>query len=404
MKRELLDNGNIWQKADGRYIGMVRYKNEFGETKRKSFSSKKKKDLQSRMTEFVTSFQEQIINSDESKKPLRESMRNWLQVYKYPEIEHTTYDRYECTAEKQIYPYIGDKPVEDITSADIKKLMTLHLNKGYAFTTTKKTYSILKMYFDHLFREGQISYNPMAMITMIKKANYDAAQNKETKAKCDEVTVFTDEELELIRAEAFRKFSNGKPVYQQSAAYFLMLNTGLRPGELCGIINSDIDLENRVVHIQRGVKEIHVRDGLEYSGRLEVKVGKLKSKTSRRDVPLNDKAIEMIRLLREEVYLGEDAPLIPDENGNFTNPRNMRARFYRILNALGLEHKGLHAFRHTFATRLINGVKQPDGTIKSLPVKQVADLLGHTTSEITEIYYVKRDNSRLMGLTDGFEL
>ena len=260
------------------------------------------------------------------------------------------------------------------------------------------------MYFDHLFREGQINYNPMAMITMIKKANYDAAQNKETKAKCDEVTVFTDEELELIRAEAFRKFGNGKPVYQQSGAYFLMLNTGLRAGELCGIINSDIDLENRVVHIQRGVKEIHVRDGLEYSGRLEVKVGKLKSKTSRRDVPLNDKAIEMIRLLREEVYLGEDAPLIPDENGNFTNPRNMRARFYRILNALGLEHKGLHAFRHTFATRLINGVKQPDGTIKSLPVKQVADLLGHTTSEITEIYYVKRDNSRLMGLTDGFEL
>ena len=404
MKRELLDKGNIWRKTDGRWIGMVRYRDEFGEMKRKSFSSKKKKDLQEKMTDFVINFQEQLINSDETKKPLRESMKKWLQVYKYPEIEHTTYDRYECTAENQIYPYIGDKPVGDITSADIKKLLTVHMNKGLAFTTSKKAYSILKMYFDHLFREGQINYNPMAMITMIKKANYDAAQNKETKAECDEVTVFTDEELELIRAEAFRKFGNGKPVYQQSGAYFLMLNTGLRAGELCGIINSDIDLENRVVHIQRGVKEIHVRDGLDYSGRLEVKVGKLKSKTSRRDVPLNDKAKEMIRLLREEVYLGEDAPLIPDENGNFTNPRNMRARFYRILNALGLEHKGLHAFRHTFATRLINGVKQPDGTIKSLPVKQVADLLGHTTSEITKIYYVKRDNSRLMGLTDGFEL
>jgi integrase len=258
------------------------------------------------------------------------------------------------------------------------------------------------MYFDHLFREGQINYNPMAMITMIKKANYDAAQNKETKAKCDEVTVFTDEELELIRAEAFRKFGNGKPVYQQSGAYFLMLNTGLRAGELCGIINSDIDLENRVVHIQRGVKEIHVRDGLEYSGRLEVKVGKLKSKTSRRDVPLNDKAIEMINLLREEVYLGEDAPLIPDENGEFTNPRNMRNRFQRILKAAGVRKEGLHVLRHTFATNLINGVKQDDGTIKSLTVKQVADLLGHTTSEITEMYYVKRDNSRLSGLTDNF--
>ena len=374
MKRELLDKGNIWRKTDGRWIGMVRYRDEFGEMKRKSFSSKKKKDLQEKMTDFVINFQEQLINSDETRKPLRESMKKWLQVYKYPEIEHTTYDRYECTAENQIYPYIGDKPVEDITSADIKKLMTLHLNKGYAFTTTKKTYSILKMYFDHLFREGQINYNPMAMITMIKKANYDAAQNKETKAKCDEVTVFTDEELELIRAEAFRKFGNGKPVYQQSAAYFLMLNTGLRGGEVCGIQTSDIDRENRVVHSRRGVKEIHVRDGMEYNGRLEVKVGKLKSSTSMRDIPLNDTAIEMIKSLQEEVYLGEDAPLIPDENGNFTNPRNMRARFYRILNALGLEHKGLHAFRHTFATRCI------EAGVKPVVLK---NWLGHTNIHIT---------------------
>ncbi len=230
MKRELLDNGNIWQKSDGRWIGMVRYKDEFGVAQRKSFSSKKKKTLQAKMTEYVKNFNEQVANSDESRKPLKESMKNRLRVYKYPEVERTTYDRYECTAEHQIYPYIGNKPV-----------------------------------------------------------------------------------------------------YQQAAAYFLMLNTGLRAGELCGVINSDIDLDNRVIHLQRGVKEVHVRDGLEYVPKLEVKVGKLKSKTSKRDVPLNDTAIEMIQRLRKEVYLGEDAPLIPDENGNFTNPRNMRNRFYRIL-------------------------------------------------------------------------
>ena len=207
------------------------------------------------------------------------------------------------------------------------------------------------------------------MIDMTKKDNYLAAQNRESKPQCDMVVVFTDEELEKIKAEAFKRFANGKPI-----------------------------------HLQRGVKEVHVRDGLEYVAKLEVKVGKLKSKTSKRDVPLNDIAIEMIKRLREEVYLGEDKPLIPDENGNFTNPRNMRNRFYRILDAIGLPHKGLHTFRHTFATRLINGVKQPDGSVKSLSVKQVAELLGHTTSEITELYYVKRDTTRLVGLTDSFNL
>ena len=347
MKRELLDNGNIWQKSDGRWIGLVRYKDEFGVTQRKSFSSKKR-------------------------------------VYKFPEVERTTYDRYECTAEHQIYPYIGNKPVGDVTPADIKKLLTKHMNAGYAFTTSKKAYSLLKMFFKQLYQEGAIPNNPMALIDMTKKDNYLAAQNKESKPQCDLVVVFTDEELELIREEAFKRFSNGKPVYQQSAAYFLMLNTG--------------------IHLQRGVKEVHVRDGLEYVAKLEVKVGKLKSKTSKRDVPLNDTAVEMIQRLREEVYLGEDKPLIPDENGNFTNPRNMRNRFYRILDAIVVPHKGLHTFRHTFATRLINGVKQPDGSVKSLSVKQVAELLGHTTSEITELYYVKRDTTRLVGLTDSFNL
>ncbi len=28
----------------------------------------------------------------------------------------------------------------------------------------------------------------------------------------------------------------------------------------------------------------------------------------------------------------------------------------------------------------------------------------HSTSEITEMYYVKRDNTRLVGITDGFAL
>lgn len=52
----------------------------------------------------------------------------------------------------------------------------------------------------------------------------------------------------------------------------------------------------------------------------------------------------------------------------------------------------------------MNGIKQEDGAIKSLTPRQVADLLGHSTSQITELYYVKKDTSRLHGITDGFNL
>ena len=183
-----------------------------------------------------------------------------------------------------------------------------------------------------------------------------------------------------------------------------MLNTGLRTCEVLGLLNSDIDLYRRVIHLQRGVKEIAKRNGTDAAGGMEMKVGKLKTASSKRNVPLNQAAVNAILDLRAERYFGENTPLISDEQGGYTKPVNFRKRYYRILEAAGIEQKGLHSLRHTFATNLVNGVKQPDGSIKALSPRQVADLLGHSTSEITELYYVKRDTSRLAGITVGFEL
>ena len=39
-----------------------------------------------------------------------------------------------------------------------------------------------------------------------------------------------------------------------------------------------------------------------------------------------------------------------------------------------------------------------------LHTNTMADLLGHSTSQITEMYYVKKDTTRLTGITDGFEI
>ena len=404
MQKKLLTNGNAFKRTDDRWCGVVWYMDEHGERKRKSFSGTTKAEVNKKMTAYVADFENQIIESDESKKKLQDSMQNWLQIFKFPSVEQTTYDRSECSAKNQIYPLIGEKVVGDIAAVDIKNLLNHWMGKGYAFTTVKKTYIVLNEYFRYLYREELIPKNPMANVEMIKKANFLSAQNKENLPECETVIIFTPEEIEKFKSEAFSTFSNGKRKYQQAAAYILMLNTGLRTGELLGLLNSDIDLENKTLQVQRGVKEISKRNGTEAYGGREIKIGKTKSATSKRTVPLNSTAIAMIEDLRKECYFGEKTPLVSDENGGFTKPVNLRKRYYRILKAAKIEQKGLHSFRHTFATNLVNGIKQPDGSIKSLTPKQVADLLGHSTSQITELYYVKKDTSRLCGITDGFEI
>lgn len=377
---------------------------EHGERKRKSFSGTTKSTVNKKMTEYIADFENQTADSDESKKKLCDSMQNWLRVFKFPSVEQTTYDRSECSAKNQIYPLLGEKAVGDITAADVKNLLNHWMNKGYAYTTVKKAYVVLNEYFRYLYHEELIQKNPMANVEMIKKSNFLSAQDKEDLPECETVTIFTSDEIEKFKVEAFRCWSNGKRIYQQPSAYILMLNTGLRTGELLGLLNSDIDLERKTLTVRRGVKEIHNRNGTEEAGGRSIKVGKPKSATSNRTVPLNKAAIEMIEDLRRESYFGENTPLVCDHDGGFTRPVNLRKRYYKILKAAGIEQKGLHSLRHTFATNLVNGIRQADGTIKSLTPRQVADLLGHSTSQITELYYVKKDTSRLSGITEGFEM
>ena len=120
---------------------------------------------------------------------------------------------------------------------------------------------------------------------------------------------------------------------------------------------------SRQITVRQGVKEIFKRDGSKTSDGMEIKIGKPKSDSSKRTVLLNATAIAMIEDLHKEAFFGEDTLLVYDENGDYTKPVNFRKRYYRILNAAGIERKGLHSLRHTFATNLVNGVKQADGIV-----------------------------------------
>ena len=391
--KKLLNKGTVYKRNDNRWGGAARYCDEQGVTRRKGFCAPTKKALLRKINDYIINFQKEIAEADLTHQPLQKVIHKWLMVFRYSSVERATYDHIEKNINLYIIPKLGKKIIADITAGDLNNLLTDMMYQGYSHATVKHAYTTLNQFFRYLY---WIPVNPMARVRMIKKVNFLSAQGKAYLPPSDSITMLTEEEIERIKSKV--------PFHKQASAYILMLNTGLRTGEVLGLVNSDIDLNNRIMHVNRAVKEVKKRDcNLTVTGSGLV-VGKLKSAASKRSVPLNNTAIKMIRKLREEKYFGEGSPLIPDKQGGFLHPSTFRARWYALLDDANVPRKGLHSLRHTFATRLINGVKDENGNLHTLSVKQVAELLGHTTSSVTEKYYVKRELKNLQGITDDFNL
>ena len=149
-KKRLTTNGNVFKRTDGRWQSVIWYFDEQGIKRRKVFSSKTKTEAQQKITNYIAKFNAEVRNSDESQKTLKDSLAHWLQIFKFPSVERTTYDRLECTAQHQVFPLIGDKIVGDITAADLKSVLNHWMERGYAYTTVKKVHILLNEYFRYL--------------------------------------------------------------------------------------------------------------------------------------------------------------------------------------------------------------------------------------------------------------
>ena len=149
----------------------------------------------------------------------------------------------------------------------------------------------------------------------------------------------------------------------------ICLSTGLRLGEICALKWSDIDMNMKILHVNRTVQRIAARHGTK---RTELREDSPKTVCSRRELPLSD---ELYRLLgqyqRTEGYLfRQGAPL---------EPRTYQNKFKSYLQMAGIEETNFHVLRHTFATNCIgNGAD----------VKSVSEMLGHSDVKITLNRYV----------------
>lgn len=191
----------------------------------------------------------------------------------------------------------------------------------------------------------------------------------------------TASEVQPWTVEEARRFlvaAEGDPLY---LTFVLLLLCGLRRGEALGIRWSDVDFKKGVIHVRQQL--------VRASGRLQV--GPLKTRASRRDLPLLGAVDQVLkRRLGEQGaarrqagsdWRGVDTSeqlVTSTRSGLPVEPRNLARSFQRICKHNGLRIIRLHDLRHTTATLLMSfGAADKD----------IQEILGHSRIATTRQVY-----------------
>ena len=93
---------------------------------------------------------------------------------------------------------------------------------------------------------------------------------------------------------------------------------------------------------------------------------------------MNRRALEAIRHLKAQQMAGSPY-VFATQSGKHLSYRNLLATMEKACEVAGVEHRGLHALRHSFASNLY---------ARGVEVKIISKLLGHASVEITYNRYI----------------
>ena len=255
---------------------------------------------------------------------------------------------------------VGNHPVDAFTKAMELKFLKAVYDAGRSQANAFKMISTIQTFFHWASQSG---YCPDVKITKPRKTK------KEPK-------IFTQDDvartLARMRAEISQTTGNRKRMLRvnQMRAFFMVLNTGMRPGEVWSLALSDIDLRNGVLLI---------RDHLIH--RRKVRVGVVEEfwqpkERIEKTIPIN---AELARFLADDLAqrLERERYYIDDGNGvlAYCSSAQLSRPIGDLQREIGIDGiKPLHGGRGTVISRLLQAGASP---------VQVKDLVGHQNLETT---------------------
>ncbi|MCI8272865.1 MAG: tyrosine-type recombinase/integrase [Clostridia bacterium] len=160
--------------------------------------------------------------------------QKWLNLYKI-DIQDTTKMEYSRKLEIHVYPKIGKIKLEKIKQIDIVDLLQVMDEKG--LTKTKNEVLILIKAILESAIDNDLIYKNVAKSIKIKKH------------KSAEKTVISKEIIDCLKLHCHKD--------ENIFMVIFLIYTGLRRGEITALTKQDIDLDNKVIKINKAAKFPH---------------------------------------------------------------------------------------------------------------------------------------------------
>ena len=291
---------------------------------------------------------------------------HWLADVAPKKLAKTTYSR-DWQDVRRILPALGHYKLTDLRKEVIRdfykkmrKAPKLTDGKPLSEKSVEGIHNTLCSILTDAVEEGYLLHNPAWKM-------YKPQGEKKERPVADEELVqrlITALEGQSLKYETYFK---------------LVLATGMRRGEACGLRWSDINWKKRSIHIQRNVVKL---------SREPIFVKPPKTASGDRVVYVSKEMAKLLKSWKQQCVwnrkqndevLQEDDYLFRQPSGDPMVPTSFTFRFKKILRQNGLpENLNVHSLRHTNASLLI---------AQGVDVRTVASLLGHSQASTTlDIY------------------